>query len=238
MKLVASGKVRELYEVDSKTLLLVASDRISAYDCIMTTEIPRKGIILTTLSNFWFSFLKVPNHLLTGEIPKEFEERAVLVKKLEILPVEAIVRGYLTGSAWSEYKVSQTVHGIKMKPGMVLNQKFDKPLFTPSTKAKEGHDENIHPDVLKEMIGEDLAKRVEEFVIDIYSRAYDEAFEKGIIIADSKFELGLQDGELILADEVLTPDSSRFWARETYKIGEPQDRYARPTLVLEKRIFT
>ncbi|KAI8828682.1 phosphoribosylaminoimidazole-succinocarboxamide synthase [Chytriomyces cf. hyalinus JEL632] len=240
LKLLARGKVRELYELeDPSTLLFVASDRISAYDVIMTNGITGKGKLLTAMSGFWFDHLKgvVGNHLITqdiGQMPAvvqkyadQLEGRCMLVKKLKILPVEAIVRGYITGSGWAEYQKKGTICDIPLPKGLVESQKLEKPLFTPSTKAEIGdHDENIHPSKLAEIIGADYAKKVEELALSIYSAAAEYALSKGIIIADTKFEFGVDEqGNVILADEVLTPDSSRFWPADQYVAGKGQPSY-------------
>ncbi|KAI9334265.1 hypothetical protein BDR26DRAFT_867124 [Obelidium mucronatum] len=240
LKLLARGKVRELYELEDKSqLLFIASDRISAYDVIMTNGITGKGKLLTAMSAFWFDHLKdvVGNHLITDDLSKmpisvqkykdQLEGRCMLVKKLKILPVEAIVRGYITGSGWAEYKKSGTICDIPLPKGLVESQKLEKPLFTPSTKAEIGdHDENIHPSKLAAIIGEEYAKKVEELAIAIYTKAAEYALTKGIIIADTKFEFGVdQDGNVILADEVLTPDSSRFWPADQYVAGKGQPSY-------------
>ncbi|KAJ3224280.1 Bifunctional purine biosynthetic protein ade1 [Chytriomyces hyalinus] len=240
LKLLARGKVRELYELeDPSTLLFVASDRISAYDVIMTNGITGKGKLLTAMSGFWFDHLKnvVGNHLITqdiGQMPAvvqkyadQLEGRCMLVKKLKILPVEAIVRGYITGSGWAEYQKKGTICDIPLPKGLVESQKLEKPLFTPSTKAEVGdHDENIHPSKLAEIIGAEYAKKVEELALSIYTAAAEYALSKGIIIADTKFEFGVDEqGSVILADEVLTPDSSRFWPADQYVAGKGQPSY-------------
>ncbi|KND02185.1 phosphoribosylaminoimidazolesuccinocarboxamide synthase [Spizellomyces punctatus DAOM BR117] len=239
LKLIARGKVRDLYDVDEKTLLFVATDRISAFDVIMKNGIPGKGKILTQISQFWFDLLKgvVPNHLITcdvDEMPEsvqkyrsKIEGRAMLVRKLKILPVEAIVRGYISGSAWSEYKKKGTICDIPLPAGLRESEEFEEPIFTPSTKAEIGdHDENIHPDKLPGIIGERYAKEVAEVAVKIYTKARDYARTKGIIIADTKFEFGVdENGTLVLADEVLTPDSSRFWPADKYAVGQGQPSY-------------
>ncbi|KAJ3064433.1 Bifunctional purine biosynthetic protein ade1 [Podochytrium sp. JEL0797] len=240
LKLLARGKVRELYEVENPNqLLFIASDRISAYDVIMTNGITGKGKLLTAMSAFWFDLLKdvVGNHLITDDINKmpasvqkyrdQLEGRCMLVKKLTIIPVEAIVRGYITGSGWAEYQKKGTICDIPLPKGLVESQKLEKPLFTPSTKAELGdHDENIHPSKLAEIVGVEHAKKVEELAIAIYTKAAEYALSKGIIIADTKFEFGVdQDGNVILADEVLTPDSSRFWPADQYVAGKGQPSY-------------
>ncbi|KAI5777368.1 hypothetical protein EDC01DRAFT_624192 [Geopyxis carbonaria] len=239
LPLVNRGKVRDIYALpDGKTLLFVATDRISAYDVVMENGVPNKGKLLTALSEFWFSFLQCRNHLAAGTLDNalppaaaqfrdQLEGRAMIVTKHKLLPVEAIVRGYITGSAWAEYKKHGTVHGIKVKEGMQESEKFETPLFTPSTKAEQGeHDENIHPDKLVEMIGADYAQRVEKLAIELYTAARDYAAERGIIIADTKFEFGLdEDDNIVLVDEVLTPDSSRFWQAAKYEVGKGQESY-------------
>ncbi len=238
LKLLHRGKVRDLYEVEDK-LLMVASDRISAFDVVMNDPIPDKGAILTRLSLFWFDYLKdvLPNHLLSAE-PAEFPAvcapfrqalagRSLLVKKAKPLPVECIVRGYLSGSFWSAYKKDTTVCGVKLPAGMQESEKFPEPLFTPSTKAELGaHDENISLAQMEAMLGTELTGRVREACIRLYVKAADYALSRGIIIADTKFELGMDaDGQLILIDEVLTPDSSRFWPLDEYRPGRGQPSF-------------
>jgi len=225
-----SGKVREIYDLGDK-YLFVASDRISAFDCVMPNGIPNKGQVLNTISKFWFGRTKgiVANHLITTDVndfPEELqahreilEGRCMLVRKAELLPVECIVRGYLIGSGWKEYSQSGTIGGMPLREGYVQASKLDEPIFTPSTKADEGHDENISIDQTKEIVGEELTNKLMDVSIKLYKFAADFAIEKGIIIADTKFEFGLIDGELTLVDEVLTPDSSRFWPADTYQTG-------------------
>lgn len=247
LPLIAKGKVRDIYKVDDETLLFVATDRISAYDVIMENGIPEKGKILTKLSEFWFDFLKesIPNHLLLKELtdealfaklPKELQEpkyksqlsgRALLVRKLKLIPLEVIVRGYITGSAWKEYKKLHTVHTLAIEEDLQESEPFKTAIFTPSTKAEQGeHDENISPEQAEKIVGKELCDRVAKLAIELYTKARDFAKERGIIIADTKFEFGLDaDDNLVLVDEVLTPDSSRFWNAKTYKIGESQDSY-------------
>ncbi|KAJ1962261.1 Bifunctional purine biosynthetic protein ade1 [Dipsacomyces acuminosporus] len=239
LTLIARGKVRDLYRVDDERLLFVATDRISAYDVIMNTPIAGKGKILTQISVFWFDFLKdiVPNHLITANIDEmpesvqkyrdQLEGRSLLVKNVQVLPIEAIVRGYITGSGWKEYKSKGTVCDIKLSEGLRESQKLPAPLFTPSTKADYGdHDENIHPDKCAEIIGKDKADIMAKAATDLYSKAAEYAASKGIIIADTKFEFGVdKDGQIILIDEVLTPDSSRFWPASSYKVGLSQNSY-------------
>jgi len=235
LNLIKRGKVRDVYEVDGK-LLIVASDRISAYDVVMDDPIPDKGKILTQMSLFWFDKVShiIPNHVLTSDpdqyptscrpFAEQLEGRSMLVKKAEPLVVECIVRGYLSGSGWKEYLEKGSICGIQLPDGLVESQKLEKPIFTPSTKAEEGlHDENISFEKAAEIIGKDVAERVREVSLAIYDFGRDYALERGIIIADTKFEFGLCDGELILIDEILTPDSSRFWPADDYEPGRSQD---------------
>jgi phosphoribosylaminoimidazole-succinocarboxamide synthase len=237
LNLVHRGKVRDLYEADDK-LLMVATDRISAFDVVMDDPIPNKGKVLTELSLFWFDFLGdiLPNHLITADVGKypsacqpyleELRHRSMLVKKAKPLPIECIVRGYLSGSFWKAYQKDTTVCGFPLPPGMVESDKFDKPLFTPSTKAEQGeHDENISLAKMEEIVGKDEAVKIIEVCIKLYRKAADYALSKGIIIADTKFELGWFEGELILIDEVLTPDSSRFWPLDQYTPGTGQPSF-------------
>lgn len=247
LPLLARGKVRDIYAVDDSTLLFVATDRISAYDVIMENGISSKGKILTKLSEFWFDFLAkdIPNHLvlptgsddeLFAKLPSQLSEpkyksqlagRSLLVKKMKLIPLEVIVRGYITGSAWKEYKKSKTVHGLPISEQLVESQEFATPIFTPSTKAEQGdHDENISPEQAAGIVGKELCDKLAEIAIRLYSRAKDYAKTKGIIIADTKFEFGLdENNQIVLVDEVLTPDSSRFWNASTYKLGASQDSY-------------
>ncbi|KAK9476128.1 hypothetical protein V1514DRAFT_299108 [Lipomyces japonicus] len=239
LPLIAKGKVRDIYEIDDSTLLFVATDRISAYDVIMKNGVKDKGKILTQISKFWFSILSdiVPNHFVSDDVSSlpaavqpfrdQLQARSMLVRKYKILPIEAIVRGYITGSAWKEYKKQGTVHGIKVREGLQESEEFDTPIFTPSTKAELGqHDENIHPSEAAKIIGEENARKVEEIALKLYVKAKEYAATKGIIIADTKFEFGVDEhGNIILVDEVLTPDSSRFWRADTYKLGQGQDSY-------------
>ncbi|WIT14058.1 phosphoribosylaminoimidazolesuccinocarboxamide synthase [Paucibacter sediminis] len=237
LPLIARGKVRENYAVGSDRILMVASDRISAYDVIMGEPIPGKGALLTQMALFWFKQLEgiVPNHL-TGEDPlsvvseadkAQVRERSMLVKRLKPLPIEAVVRGYLAGSGWAEYKQSGEVCGVKLPAGLQNAGKLPAPIFTPATKAEMGdHDENINFARCVEIIGQDLAERVRDISIQLYQRAADYALGKGIIIADTKFEFGLDaDGTLTLMDEVLTPDSSRYWPAESYAVGSNPPSY-------------
>jgi len=237
LQLIHRGKVRDLYEVEDK-LLMVASDRISAFDVVMDDPIPNKGLVLTRLSLFWFDYLRdiIPNHLITADVVKYpavckpyrdvLRGRSMLVKKAKPLPVECIVRGYLSGSFWSAYKKSNVVCGVELPLGMQESAKFPKPLFTPSTKAEQGmHDENISLADMEKLVGAAETRQVVDACIKLYEKAADYARGRGIIIADTKFELGWQDGQLILIDEVLTPDSSRFWPVDQYKVGGGQPSF-------------
>jgi phosphoribosylaminoimidazole-succinocarboxamide synthase len=231
LKLRGRGKVRDLYEVGDD-LLIVATDRLSAFDVVLPTPIPDKGRVLTQLSLFWFDKLKgiVPSHLIraknfTGELAPydaELEGRSMLVRKTEPIPIECVVRGYLSGSGWKDYKKSGSVCGIKLPEGLQDSSKLPEPIFTPSTKATTGHDENISFEETCARIGADLGKRLKEVSIKIYQQAADYAAERGIIIADTKFEFGQLNGELIWIDEALTPDSSRFWPADEYRPGQAQ----------------
>ena len=242
LHLIARGKVRDLYEIDKETLLFVASDRISAYDVIMKNGIPGKGALLTLLSAHWFKILStaLPNlrtHFITLDLPSQIPQdlrselngRSMQVRKLEVFPIEAIVRGYITGSAWKEYQSKGTVHGLTVPAGLKESQAFpDGPIYTPSTKAEAGkNDENIHPDEAAKIVGRQYAKRIEELALSLYSTARQYALERGIIIADTKFEFALDTAtkEVVLVDEVLTPDSSRFWPAASYKIGQAQESF-------------
>ena len=222
-----SGKVRDVYDLGDR-LLLVATDRISAFDWILPTGIPDKGRILTGLSNFWFEHLKVPNHLIS---PFETDDealkgRAVVVRKAKVVPFECVVRGYLEGSGWKEYRANGTVCGERLPGGLVQGDRID-PIFTPATKAETGHDENVSFAVMAESIGLELAKDLKQRSLDVYQRAASYARSKGLILADTKFEWGhdVETNELILIDEVLTPDSSRYWDASTYKPGGPQPSF-------------
>jgi phosphoribosylaminoimidazole-succinocarboxamide synthase len=225
-----SGKVREVYDLGDQ-YLFIASDRISAFDCIMPNGIPNKGQVLNMISKFWFDRTAdvVANHMISTDVndfPPALQEhaellkgRSMLVKKAELLPVECIVRGYLIGSGWKEYKQSGTIGGMPLRPGYEMAGKLDEPIFTPSTKADEGHDENISIDQMNEIVGEELGQRLIDISLNLYKTAADYALTRGIIMADTKFEFGMIDGELILIDEVLTPDSSRFWPADSYAPG-------------------
>ena len=225
-----SGKVRDIYDLGD-SLLFVASDRISAYDYILPNPIPDKGKVLNLLSLFWFDYLKdiVKNHVITANVedyPEEFKKhrdilknRSMIVRKVKIVPIECVVRGYLAGSGWKEYQESKTVCGIRLPDGLIQASKLPKAIFTPATKEEEGHDINITEEKMKEIIGRETAEKIIKISITAYTRAADYAAQRGIILCDTKFEFGLLDGEIILADEVLTPDSSRFWAADEYKPG-------------------
>jgi phosphoribosylaminoimidazole-succinocarboxamide synthase len=232
----ARGKVRDIYEVGDR-LLLVATDRISAFDYILPTGIPKKGEVLNRLSLFWFDFLSdtVDNHVVTADVegyPAELRPfgdqlrgRSVLVKKAEMIQMECVARGYLSGSGWKEYKASGSVCDIKLPSGLKESSRLPEPIFTPATKAETGHDINISFDYACAQFGTDLVRQLRDLTLTIYNRAAEYAETRGIIIADTKFEFGFVDGKLVLADEVLTPDSSRFWPKDQYKPGGPQPSY-------------
>lgn len=224
---VASGKVRDIYELDDKHLLFVTSDRMSAFDVVMAEPIPDKGRVLTAVTAFWLDQLSgvAPNHLVSLDVPAtagdvaDLEGRVMVVRRAEMLPVECIVRGYLSGSAWAEYKKTQTMHGQPLPAGLRQSEKLPEPVFTPSTKATSGHDENISFEAAADLIGRDLAEEVRRISLAAYKRGAELAAERGIIIADTKFELGVIDGQIALCDEVLTPDSSRFWPADEWQPG-------------------
>lgn len=230
VKLIKRGKVRDVYELDDK-LLFIATDRISAFDVILPTPIPGKGKILTQISLFWFEYLSdiCENHIVSSSIndlpeplrnPKyDLAGRFMIVKKANVVPFECVVRGYLSGSGWKEYKKSGMVCGIKLPDGLLESQKLPEPIFTPATKAEIGHDENVDFSYMKNKIGLELASKLRDLSLSIYKEAAEFAESKGIIIADTKFEFGLIGGEVVLIDEVLTPDSSRFWPKDTYRPG-------------------
>jgi phosphoribosylaminoimidazole-succinocarboxamide synthase len=229
----ARGKVRDVYSVDDR-LLIVATDRISAFDYILQTGIPDKGRVLTQLSIFWFDFLRdvTPTHFLTADVDAypaplpnfrdQLEGRSMLVKRANMVEIECVARGYISGSGWKEYREQGTVCGIKLPAGLKESDKLPEPIFTPATKAQTGHDENVSFEHVVGLIGEDLSKRLRDLTLEIYARAARYAETKGIIIADTKFEFGFVGDQLVLGDEVLTPDSSRFWPAETYKPGGAQ----------------
>ena len=226
---IRSGKVRELYTNEKGELLLVASDRISAFDYILPTEIPGKGKLLTQLSLFWFEMMSdlVPNHLISTDVPAEFAGRGVIVKPLEMFPVECVARGYLTGSGWSEYKQSQSVTGISLPAGLLDGSKLDRAIFTPATKAEVGdHDENISFEKAVEVVGAADATELRDLTLALYTKAHGYAATRGIILADTKFEFGRDDqGKITLGDEALTPDSSRFWSADSWKPGGAQPSF-------------
>lgn len=232
LPLISNGKVRDIYGVDDQHMLIVTSDRLSAFDVILPDPIPGKGNVLTEVSNFWFERCKdiVPNHLtniLVKDVIKDSDElellegRSIVVRKLKALPVEAVVRGYLIGSGWKDYQATGSVCGIKLPAGLQQAEKLPEPLYTPASKAEVGeHDENIDFNKTVELIGKELAEQVRDISLKIYTEAAEYALERNIIIADTKFEFGVDEsGKLILIDEVLTPDSSRFWPMDSYKIG-------------------
>jgi phosphoribosylaminoimidazole-succinocarboxamide synthase len=236
LKLHSRGKVRDVYEVGSD-LLIIATDRISAFDYVLATGIPDKGRVLTQLSLFWFDLLRdlAPNHLLASKVDDypialhkyrdQLEGRSMLVRKAQMIDVECVARGYLSGSGWKEYRATKTVCGIPLPPGLQESSKLPEPIFTPASKASTGHDENIAFEVVAGRVGVDIASRLRDLTLAIYSRASNYAETCGIIIADTKFEFGFVGNDLVLADEVLTPDSSRFWPRDTYRPGGPQFSY-------------
>jgi phosphoribosylaminoimidazole-succinocarboxamide synthase len=237
LKLHASGKVRDVYDVDANQLLFVASDRISAFDYILATGIPHKGQVLNQLSLFWFDFLAdiVPNHLITADVEKypaplrkyadQLHGRSMLVRRAEMFPVECVVRGYISGSAWKEYQATGRVSGITLPAGLKESDAFPEPIFTPSTKATTGHDENISFDQMCDLVGVETASHLRDLTLRVYKKAAAYARQRGIIIADTKFEFGRTAHGITLADEVLTPDSSRFWPADKYAPGRAQDSY-------------
>jgi phosphoribosylaminoimidazole-succinocarboxamide synthase len=230
------GKVRDVYDL-GENLLIVASDRLSAFDVVLPTGIPDKGKVLTQLSVFWFREIAdiVENHIIETDVGKypellkryrdQLKGRSMVVRKAKVIPIECVVRGYLAGSGWKEYKESRTICGIRLPEGLLESSKLQTPIFTPTTKADEGHDMNMTFEQMSAMVGERLAERLVSLSISIYEKACAIAEQRGIIIADTKFEFGLVDGEIIIVDEALTPDSSRFWSRKSYKAGESQDSY-------------
>ncbi|MEI6090713.1 MAG: phosphoribosylaminoimidazolesuccinocarboxamide synthase [bacterium] len=242
LKLLRSGKVREVYEVDDK-LLIVASDRISAFDVIMNEPVPDKGKILSKISILWFKKTKeiIDNHFISNDIAKYPEAckkyadyldgRSMLVKKCSPLPIEFVVRGYIAGSAWKEYQKSNTINGIPIKAGLLECAKLDEPIFTPSTKEESGHDINIDFEKCTEILGKGLAKNLQKTAIDLYKFGAEYLDKRGIILADTKFEFGIDEsGEVILIDEALTPDSSRFWLKADYKAGQSQNQFDKQVL--------
>ncbi len=236
VKLVRRGKVRDVYEVDDY-LLIIATDRISAFDVVLPNGIPDKGKVLTQISIYWFNQMKEisENHIVATDVedyPKilhkykdAIEGRSMLVKKARPMPVECIVRGYLSGSGWKEYKEKGTVCGIKLPEGLVESSRLDEPIFTPSTKAEEGHDINISFDEMKNIVGDDIGEKLKDVTLKVYRKGREMAEKKGIIIADTKMEFGIYENRLILIDELLTPDSSRFWSIKDYQPGKGQDSF-------------
>jgi phosphoribosylaminoimidazole-succinocarboxamide synthase len=235
IKKLRSGKVREVFDLGD-TLLFVVTDRLSAFDVILPDPIPQKGAVLNQLSAFWFRrFHEIDNHFVTtdfDEFPKELQPfrnqlagRSMMVRKTKPLTVECVVRGYLAGSGWKEYQKSQSVCGIKLPPGLKLASQLPEPIFTPSTKADEGHDENIDMKECARILGDEMARRVKDLSLEIYSRGREHAAQCGIIVADTKFEFGTVDGKLVLIDECLTPDSSRFWPADQYVVGQSPPSY-------------
>ena len=226
---IYSGKVRDIYDAGDNRLLMVTSDRLSAFDVVMAEPIPEKGRVLTAMSAFWFEKFQglVGSHLISTSLDdcpsaaqrNDWQGRIMLCRKAEMLPIECIVRGYLTGSAWKEYKANGTMHGQALPAGLLESAQLPEPVFTPSTKAAEGHDENISFEAAVDLMGADLAERARSVALELYTKGAEWAAARGILIADTKFELGLIDGELVLCDEVLTPDSSRFWPAESWKPG-------------------
>jgi phosphoribosylaminoimidazole-succinocarboxamide synthase len=237
LRLHASGKVRDVYRLDNDRLLFVATDRISAFDYILATGIPHKGKVLNQISLFWFDFLKdiVPNHLITADVrqyPAEIQKyadqlrgRSMVVMSAEMVPVECVVRGYISGSAWKEYKATGKVCGIELAKGLRESDQLPEPIFTPSTKATTGHDENIPFSEMVRLVGAEVAEELRDLTLKVYRKAADYARTRGIIIADTKFEFGRTARGMTLADEVLTPDSSRFWPADKYQPGRAQDSY-------------
>jgi len=237
LELHASGKVRDVYNLNSDNLLFVATDRISAFDYVLATGIPHKGRVLTQISLFWFDFLKdiVPNHLVTADVERypaairghvaELRGRSMMVMRAEMFPVECVARGYLSGSGWKEYKATGTVCGIRLPEGLKESDKLPEPIFTPATKATTGHDINISFEEMCKVVDPGLSRQLRDLTLRIYTKAADYARQRGIIIADTKFEFGQTAQGITLADEVLTPDSSRFWPAGTYQPGKAQDSY-------------
>ena len=236
MKKIISGKVREVYDLEDGRMVIVTTDRISAFDVILPVDIPNKGKVLNAVSEHWFELTKdiCKNHLISSDVrdmpadfqKPEFEGRTMLVKKLKMVPYEVIVRGYMFGSMYEAYKKGEPFLGHSFDKEYQEAEKLAQPICTPSTKAKEGHDINVTLDYMKKDLGEELGTKIEKAALAIYKKCYDYAFERGIIIADTKFEFGLdENGELVLADEVLTPDSSRFWNKDTYKVGTSPASY-------------
>lgn len=236
LNLIKRGKVRDVYELDQEHLLFIATDRISCFDVVLPTPISNKGKVLTQISAFWFDFTKnlIPNHFITTDVSK-FDQlsscqdivsgRSMVVKKAKALPLECVVRGYLAGSGWKEYQNSLSVCGIKLPAGLKQSDKLPEYIFTPATKADQGHDENIDFESACKVVGRGLAEKMRDISIELYTKASDYALSKGIILADTKFEFGLIDDELVLIDEIFTPDSSRFWPKDQYQTGKSQPSF-------------
>lgn len=234
--LLRRGKVRDVYEIDDY-LLIIATDRVSAFDVVLPNGIPDKGRVLTQISVYWFNQMKdmIENHIVATDVndypsilhkyKDVLEGRSMLVKKAKPMPVECIVRGYLSGSGWKEYKANRTVCGIKLPEGLIESSRLDEPIFTPSTKAEEGHDVNISFDEMKKIVGDDLGEKLKDASLKVYKKGRELAEKKGIIIADTKMEFGMYENKLILIDEILTPDSSRFWSIKDYQPGRGQDSF-------------
>jgi len=237
LELYASGKVRDVYRLDHDRLLFVATDRISAFDYVLATGIPQKGHVLTQLSLFWFEFLKgvVPNHFITADVGRypeavkkyadQLRGRSMVVMRGEMFPVECVVRGYLSGSGWKEYQAGGKVCGIALPAGLRESDKLPEPIFTPATKATTGHDVNISFEEMSKIVGQEDSRRLRDISLELYSKAADHARQRGIIIADTKFEFGRTPAGITLADEVLTPDSSRFWPADKYQPGKAQESF-------------
>lgn len=237
LPLLSRGKVRDLYAVGDDRLLMVASDRISAFDVVLPTPIPRKGEVLTKLSIFWFEFLKdvIGTHFITADVSEypselfqyrdQLEGRSMLVKRLEMFPIECVTRGYIVGSGWKDYQRTGSVCGIALPEGLRECAKLPEAIFTPATKAVEGHDENIGFDEAAELVGREKAARLRELTLNIYERAAQHGLARGLILADTKLEFGMLDGEIVLGDEVLTPDSSRYWPLDLYQPGRGQESF-------------
>ena len=236
LKLYKRGKVRDVYDLDDK-LLIVSTDRISCFDVVLACGIPYKGKVLVGLSIFWFNFIQdiIPHHLITADVDKfphnlqkfkkKLSGRSMLALKTKPLPVECVVRGYLSGSGWKEYKEKQSVCGIKLPSGLCESEKLPEALFTPSTKQDKGHDVNVDQKYVEMLVGKEIADKLEKVSIDIYKKASEYALKRGIIIADTKFEFGIQNNQVILIDELLTPDSSRFWPKDKYSTGKTQPSF-------------
>jgi len=237
LELHASGKVRDVYRIDNEHLLFVATDRISAFDYVLATGIPHKGRVLTQLSLFWFDFLKdtVPNHFISADVDhypanikkyaKDLRGRSMIVVRGDMFPVECVVRGYLSGSGWKEYKTTGKVCGIQLPPGLRESDRLPEPIFTPATKANTGHDINISFEEMCKIVDPEQSRKLREISLELYSKASEHARRHGIIIADTKFEFGITAAGITLADEVLTPDSSRFWPADKYEPGKAQDSF-------------